>query len=181
MILDQITKQTLERITGTQERWRRRLKGLPSDWVRAHRYLGPGQSFAAKGEAVRYDFGLTPYAEEALDDLVHPDVQMSVWQWASDLGKTETALNLIGYKIDEDPTKILVLYPIDRSARTWAKESLEPMIEHSPTLRGRVAEKRSHDSKNTISNKLFPGGSISVIAGGSKKQLSTETRRSRHR
>ena len=163
--------QTVERITGTQERWRLRHRGLPSEWCRRRRFIAPGQSFAAKENPIPYDFALTPYAEEAVDDLIHPDVQTSVWMWASDLGKTETALNLMGYKIEEDPTKILVLYPIDRSARTWAKESLEPMIEHTPTLRGRVAEKRTRDSKNTISHKIFPGGSISVIAGGSKSNF----------
>lgn len=170
-MFDQLTSQTLERITSVQERWRRRSRGLPSVWTEKKRYLAPGQTFAAKERAIRYDFSFTPYAREALDDLIHADVQTSVWMWASDLGKTETALNLIGYKIEDDPTKILVLYPIDRSAQTWAKESLEPMIEYTPTLRGRVAEKRTRDSKNTISHKVFPGGSISVIAGGSKSNF----------
>ena len=54
-----------------------------------------------------------------------PNVQMTVFQLASRLGKTEVCMNIIGHSIAESPRRILTLYPTSSQAEKWSKETLE--------------------------------------------------------
>jgi phage terminase large subunit GpA-like protein len=100
--------------------------------------------------------------------VLDPALQTLVLWWASDTGKTAAIIsNVIGFCIDEEPSRIIGAYPVEKSAEAFSKEILQPMINASPALRGKVYEQKSRDAGNTIAQKLFPGGSITLITAGS--------------
>ena len=69
----------------------------------------------------RFRFSFAPYQREMMETPFDPSVQMTVFQLASRLGKTETAMNILGHCIDCAPRKILVLYPTTSQAEKLSK------------------------------------------------------------
>lgn len=137
------------------------------DWAEKNRSLPKSVSpWPGKYSAARVPFQVEP--QNSFED---PEVQLTILWWASRLGKTEMINNLIGKKIDNDPSSIIMMYPTLDSASRWSKKFLTPMISNTPTLRGKIKDARSRDSSNTILEKLFPGGSISMIGANSPSGL----------
>lgn len=133
------------------------------EWAEKYRRLGKDVT-AIPG---RYSVDATPYQREPQDSFTAPDVQVTVMQWASRLGKTETMNNLEGFTIDVNPRGILVVYPTLDSAKKWSKEFFVPMVKATPRLQGKIKESRARDANNTILSKQFPGGKISAIGANS--------------
>ena len=119
----------------------------------------------------RYHFDFAPYQREMMATPYKPEVQLTCYQMASRLGKTETVMNIIGHSIDEAPRRILVLYPTNSQAEKWSKETLErELFESSPTLQHMVRGGR-RNSSNTILHKIFPGGLINIFGGNSPGEM----------
>jgi phage terminase large subunit GpA-like protein len=121
------------------------------------------------GKKYRFDFA--PYQKEMMQTPFEPNIQMTVFQLASRLGKTETVMNIIGHAIDESPRRILTLYPTTSQAEKWSKETLEKeLFESTPKLNWLVRGGR-RDSSNTILHKLFPGGLINIFGGNAPGEM----------
>ena len=106
-----------------------------------------------------------------MDACSDGSIETVVVMSGSQLGKTETLLNLIGYAIDVDPGPIMVVQPRDRDAEKWSKKRLIPMLRDSPTLRGKVNDDRGRGNDNTILEKSFPGGRIVIVGANSPSGL----------
>ena len=119
----------------------------------------------------RYRFAFAPYQKEMMETPFDPSVQMTVFQLASRLGKTEVCMNIIGHAIDEAPRRILALYPTTSQAEKWSKETLEKEL-FAPTPSLRWLERGGRrDSSNTILHKLFPGGLINIFGGNAPGEM----------
>jgi phage terminase large subunit GpA-like protein len=105
---------------------------------------------------------------EAVSDST---VETVVVMAGSQLGKTESCLNVIGFHIDVDPGPIMVVQPRDRDAEKWSKKRLIPMLRDSPSLRGKVNDDRGRGNDNTILEKSFPGGRIVIVGSNSPSGL----------
>ncbi len=106
----------------------------------------------------------TPYLREPMDAFTDPKVHRIVMVSASQIGKSELEMNIIGYIIDQDPGSILFIHPTTIDARDFSKLRIAPMIRDSPSLRAKVSDPKSRDSSNTILQKNYPGG-ILTMAG----------------
>ena len=144
---------------------------------RSHRYRAsiPATEWAEEVRRMeggkRYRFDFAPYQKEMMETPFKPEVQMTVFQLASRLGKTEVCMNIIGHSIDEAPRKILALYPTTSQAEKWSKETLEKeLFETTPSLQWLVRGGR-RNSSNTILHKLFPGGLINIFGGNAPGEL----------
>ena len=62
---------------------------------------------------------------------------------ASQVGKSELELNIIGYIIDQDPGSILYVHPTIDDARKFSRLRVAPMIRDSKPLKAKVPYKRS--------------------------------------
>ena len=132
------------------------------EWAETVRRMDGGRRF-------RFDFA--PYQREMMTAPYEPDVQMTVFQMASRLGKTETTMCQIGHCIGESPRRILVLYPTTGQAEKWSKETLEKeLFEPTPALQWLVRGGR-RNSSNTILHKLFPGGLLNVFGGNAPGEM----------
>lgn len=75
---------------------------------------------------------------------------------ASQMFKTQTALNWIGALIHRRPRNILALEPTDTLVKRFSAR-VSTMIRNVPVLRERVSAAKSRDSRNTVQAKDFLG------------------------
>jgi phage terminase large subunit GpA-like protein len=87
--------------------------------------------------------------------------------------KTELLNNVVAYFIDQDPAPMIVMQPTGKMAEAWSKDRLDKMLRDTPALAGRVKDKRSRDSDNTILHKSFPGGHVTVVGSNSPSDLAS--------
>ena len=93
---------------------------------------------------------------------------------ASQVGKSELELNIIGYIIDEDPGSILFVHPTTIDAKEFSKLRIAPEIRDCPTLRRKVAAPKSRDSGNTLLQKTYPGGILTMCGSTEAHALASK-------
>lgn len=138
-----------------------------SQWADTYRILPQGTS-ALPG---RWNTKNAPYQREIMDAITDLSVQKVVIMSGAQIGKTDAfILNPIGYYMHYDPAPIMVMQPTITMAEGFSKEKLSPMIRAVDVLRGRVNEK-SRNSGNTILQKMFPGGHVTIVGANSPSGL----------
>lgn len=93
---------------------------------------------------------------------------------ASQVGKSEFLNNCIGYIIDEDPGSILFVHPTTIDAQEYSKLRIAPMLRDSPALRQKIAAPKSRDSHNTILQKAYPGGILTMCGSTEAHALASK-------
>jgi phage terminase large subunit GpA-like protein len=102
-----------------------------------------------------------------------PSILTVVLMTSSQVGKTETTINLVGFHIDQDPAPILVIQPTLEMAKAWSKDRLSSMLRDSPTFRGKIKDPRSRDSGNTLLHKEYGGGQLTIAGANSPASLAS--------
>jgi len=155
-----------------REAYFRGLRPDPSLWVDqwADEYMRIPRD-AGAAEPGKYRTSRTPYAREPMRCLspAHPCKRV-VTMVASQLMKTQIALNWIGGLIHMVPSNILTLLP-SLSLAKRVSSRISKTIKATPVLSERVAANRSRDSRNTMDTKEFEGGSLYVTTAGSAANL----------
>ena len=103
------------------------------EWADKHRRLSPESS----AEAGPWRTKRTPYLEEPMKAFTDPKVHKIVMVAASQVGKSELELNIIGYIIDQDPGSILYVHPTIDDARKFSRLRVAPMIRDSKPLKAK--------------------------------------------
>lgn len=134
-----------------------------SQWAEEHRILPPQSAEPGPWRTSRVH-----YLRDIMDCLsVSSPVERVVVMAGSQLGKTEALLNAVGYYMEHAPSTILFVQPSLDAVRRNVGLRIDPLIEHSPTLRGLVVEKKGRESGNSLFEKRFPGGSLLMTTAGS--------------
>ncbi|MFZ6767501.1 phage terminase large subunit family protein [Undibacterium sp. Di26W] len=122
-------------------------------------------------EPGKYSSDRTPYAEEVMKCLSpeHP-CRRVVAKVASQLMKTQVALNWICGSIHQAPGNMLVLLP-SLSLAKRVSGRIDKTINAVPVVNACVAAPRSRDSRNTIDTKEFKGGTLYITTAGSAANL----------
>lgn len=137
-----------------------------SEWADQKRRLSPETA----AEAGPWRTARTPYLKEPMDAFNDPKVNRIVMVAASQVGKSELELNIIGYIIDQDPGSILYVQPTLDDAKKFSRLRIAPMIRDS---RLKVADVKTRDSGNTILQKSFPGGMLTITGSNSASALAS--------
>lgn len=140
-----------------------------SEWADRHRRLSPENS----AEAGRWKTGRTPYLKEIMDAFTDPKVHHIAVVASSQVGKTEAELNMLGYAIDQDPGGIIFIFPTVEEGKKFSKRRIAPMIRDTKPLREKVAAERSRDGDNTVLNKAYPGGMLSIVGSNAPAPLAS--------
>lgn len=140
-----------------------------SEWADMYRKLSPESS----AEPGQWSTDRTPYLREIMDALNKPECEEIVVMSSSQVGKTELILNIIGYYIAYDPAPILVVEPTITMAQDFSKERLAPMIRDTPVLHEKINDSKAKDGSNTILDKQFPGGHITIAGANSPASLAS--------
>lgn len=90
---------------------------------------------------------------------------------ASQMFKTQTALNWIGAIMHRRPKNFLALEPTDTLVKRFSAR-VATMIRNMPVLKERVAAAKSRDSRNTVGAKDFQGdATLYMVTAGSAANL----------
>jgi phage terminase large subunit GpA-like protein len=141
-----------------------------TQWAEAKRRLS-AESAAEPGP---WRTERTPYLREPMDAFTDPKVRHIVMVAASQVGKSEFLNNCIGYIIDEDPGSILFIHPTTIDAQEYSKLRIAPMLRDSPALRQKIAAPKSRDSHNTILQKAYPGGILTMCGSTEAHALASK-------
>lgn len=140
-----------------------------STWAEKHRVL----SRESSAEAGPWRNARTPYMVEPMDAFNDPRVREIAIVAPSQVGKSEVELNVIGYIIDQDPGSTLYVQPNLDDAKKFSRLRIAPMFRDCPRLRAKVAEVKSRDSGNTVLQKTFPGGMLTIVGSQSPSALAS--------
>ena len=120
----------------------------------------------------------TPYARRIAQVLSpgHPCKRV-VAKVASQMFKTQSAINAIGAWIHQAPANILALQPTDGLAKRFSAR-VSQAIRLVPVLRACVSEQKSRDKRNTTQAKDFKGdATLYINTAGSASNLAEITAR----
>ena len=140
-----------------------------SQWAARYRVL----SRESSAEAGPWRNERTPYMVEPMDAFDDPRVNEVSVVAMSQTGKSELELNIIGKIIHQDPASILYVQPSLDDAKKFSRLRVAPMIRDCPVLRNKVSEVKSRDSGNTILQKSFPGGMLTIVGSQSPSALAS--------
>ena len=140
-----------------------------SEWAEEYRIL----SRESSAEAGVWSNNRTPYLVDVMDSFTDPKISQITFVSSSQVGKSEAELNIIGYIIDQDPGSTLYIQPTIEDAKKFSRQRIAPMIRDSRTLKKKVADVKSRDSGNTILQKTFPGGMLTIVGSNSASALAS--------
>jgi phage terminase large subunit GpA-like protein len=144
-------------------RWRPPRRLRLSAWADEHYYLS-AESAAEPGR-----WHTLPYQGGIMDAFTDPHVEQVSVMKSARVGYTKCLNALVGYYMHQDPCPIMVVQPTLEDAKGHSREEIAPMLRDCPTLAALVPEARSKDADNTILQKLFPGGSLSLVGANSAR------------
>ena len=141
-----------------------------SQWADKYRRLSPESS----AETGPWRTRKTPYLKEVMDSWTDPKLRHIVMVAASQVGKSEAMNNIIGYIIDQDPGSILMIEPTNGDAKEYSKLRIAPMIRDTKTLRKKVSKTLRGDTGNTILQKSYPGGILTMCGSTEAHALASK-------
>jgi len=146
-----------------------------SEWADMHFFLG------SKGSSVpgRWRTSRNELLREPLDCFsVGRKVKSCTVMFPIQLGKTEIARVIVGYKMTNRPGPIMVMLPGEVSRDKWSVQKLETMIQDCPDVRSVLTSINSREAANSKFFKDFYGGQLYLEHVGSParaKSTSVET------
>lgn len=140
-----------------------------SQWADKNRRLTSESS----AEVGKWRTSRTPYMFDILDSFTDPLIEHIVVVAASQVGKSETINNMVGYCIDQDPGPILLIQPTIDDVKRYSEIRIAPMIRETRCLKRKVADPKSRDAANTKRQKSFPGGVLVMTGSNVAHDLSS--------
>lgn len=142
-----------------------------SEWADEHAVL------SAENAAEPGRWRTIPYQRGILDAMSDPEIEQVWIMKSARVGYTKCCCHAIAYHIHYDPCPIMVVQPTVEDAEGFSKEEIAPMLRDTPALRDIVPESKAKDGQNTILQKLFPGGSLTLVGANSPRGFRRVSRR----
>lgn len=139
-----------------------------SQWADRFRMLSP----EAAAQPGRWKTAKEPMARGPMDAMSDPMVEKVTVMCAAQIMKTELLLNTAAYYVHGDPAPILMVQPTVEMAEAFSKDRVAPMIRDTPVLR-EIFSGKSRDSSDTILQKAFPGGRMTMTGANAPASLAS--------
>ena len=136
-----------------------------SDWADESRILQPGVS----RQPGPWRTETTPYLRDVMDEYSRNRTRHLVLCFGTQLGKTETLYNLLGYVVDLQPYSTLLVYPTGDSAKEISRTRIQPMFDGCPSLE---AKKPVEKNLFQMLEMHFPGMVLYITGANSVAALS---------
>ena len=160
-----------ELMRGALEAFRPPEKLTLSEWADRYAFL----SAESSAEAGRWH--TLPYQKGMMDAVTDPAVEQITVMKSARVGYTKMINHAIGYHVHQDACPIMVVQPTVEDAQGYSKEEIAPMLRDTPCLAGLVSESKAKDGNNTILQKNFPGGTLSLVGANSPRGFRRVSRR----
>jgi len=139
-----------------------------SEWADTHRIL----TTTGSAEPGPWRTSRTPYLKDIMDALtVGSPYNKAVLMKGSQVGASEMAVNFLGYVADIAPGPALYLMPTLDAAKEFSKIRIDPLVNETAILSGKIKEARARDSGNTTLLKEFLGGYWALTGANSSVGL----------
>lgn len=135
------------------------------EWADEYRYLPDNSAESGKWRTDRVEA-----AREPMLSITLPEVQEVTVMCCIQLMKTELMINASLYYIHQEPAPIMYVAPKKETAEAWSKERFMKSITTTPVTRDVFSGNRRGDG-NTILQKQFPGGQISIVSARNPTDL----------
>lgn len=145
-----------------RDAWRPPENLMVSEWAERYRMLSPRQA-AAPGPWMNRAY----YTVEPMDAILDPHVEQITIMASVQSSKTESAYNIIGYAIDQDPGPVLVAMPSLEGVRR-AKDRIQLMIETSPALADHLTGSKDDLTRKEI---RLDNSSVYIVTAGSSMDM----------
>ena len=142
-----------------------------SQWADKNAYLSAESS--AEGGRWR----TLPYQKGIMDAITNPNVEQVTVMKSARVGYSKILNHIIAYHIHQDPCPIMVCQPTIEDCQGYSKEEIAPMLRDTPCLHGLVSDPKSKDGNNTLLQKNFPGGTLSLVGSNSARGFRRVSRR----
>ena len=113
-----------------------------------------------------------PYQKGIMDAIKDRATEKIVIMKAARVGITYSAILIpVGYYVHNDPCPIMIALPTGEDTKVFSKTILTPFLMGVKAIRHHFIESRRMESNNTAKLKMFPGGSIRLVASNSPNNL----------
>ena len=140
-----------------------------SEWAERYRVL----SRETSAEAGLWSNRRTPYLVEPMNAFKDPKLSHIIMAASSQVGKTEFMLNCLAYSMDEDPASTMFVQPSLEEMRKFSRLRITPMIRDSKPLKAKVADVRGRAKTDTVLQKTYPGGMLTMTGSNSPSGLAS--------
>ncbi|WP_010322164.1 phage terminase large subunit family protein [Marinobacterium stanieri] len=135
------------------------------EWADEYRYLPDNSAEAGKWRTDRVEA-----ARDPMLSITDPDVQEVTVMCCIQLMKTELMINAALYYMHQEPSPIMYVAPKKETAEAWSKERLVKSVNATPAVKDIFSTNRRGEG-NTILQKQFPGGQISIVSARNPTDL----------
>jgi phage terminase large subunit GpA-like protein len=142
-----------------------------SEWADNYAYL------SAESSAEGGRWHTLPYQKGIMDAITNPKIEQITVMKSARVGYSKILNHVAAFHIHQDPCPIMIVQPTIEDAQGYSKEEIAPMLRDTPCLKGVVSEAKSKDGANTILQKQFPGGSLSLVGANSPRGFRRVSRR----
>lgn len=140
-----------------------------SQWADSKRKLS-SEASAMPGQ---WHTSMVEYMREPMDCIGDIRIASVVIMAGAQVAKSEVLLNAMGFLIDHDPCPMLMVQPTVDLAEAFSKDRIATMLRDTPALAAKVEEAKSRDSSNTIRQKMFPGGHLTLVGANAPAGLAS--------
>ena len=142
-----------------------------SEWANEYAYL----SVESSAEGGRWR--TLPYQKGIMDAVTDPDIEQISVMKSARVGYSKILNHIIAYHIHNDPCPIMIVQPTIEDATGYSKEEIAPMLRDTKCLQGLVSDAKAKDGQNTLLQKLFPGGNLTLVGANSPRGFRRVSRR----
>lgn len=141
-----------------------------SEWSDRFGYL-PRETSALPG---KFQTATAEYQRGIMDAITDPLIETVVLCMGAQTGKTQIQLNTLGYYSHHDPSPMMFVMPTLEEAEQFSKNRVAKTIRDTSVLREIYPDPKSRDSGNTLLNKEFIGGVLTIVGANSPVGLASK-------
>ena len=135
------------------------------EWADTYRFL-PDNS----AESGRWSTDRVEAARQIYLSISNSDVQEVTIMSCIQFMKTEAMLNTAMFYMHQEPSPIMYVAPKKETAEAWSKERLVKSVNATPVIKDIFTNNRRGEG-NTITQKQFKGGQISIVSARNPTDL----------
>lgn len=174
LIPPEVLRESLRRLKlQIREELRPKPKLLTSDWALKHRIIGPPDAT----ERAPWTHDGFEYLIEFMNCFDDPKIKTISVMKSSQTGFTQGFTNMIGKSIHLKPGPIGVFYPTESGVKKFSKRKFDQMLRDTEVLFGKIEDARKRKGDNSVMEKSFPDGFISMSGLGSPNNAASQTLR----
>jgi len=135
------------------------------EWADKYRYLPKNSA-----EDGRWKTSRVEAARQPMLSVSNPDVKEVTVMSCVQFMKTELMINTALFYMHQEPSPIMYVAPKKETAEAWSKERLVTSVDSTPVVSNIFTENRRGQG-NTITQKQFSGGQISIVSARNPTDL----------